>query len=264
MRMAKLLIQAETTTALAQEIRRVTGSEVLKVEEDGHTVYLALRRAGLTTAVVLTCTPLSLPMPDGENLAVKLEGEAENPAAARASRALTDLLTPAGLLFTPEGDWRARCAQWQARVQRAQGGDTLLGEYPDAVGYVGYNEIGKKAFEQDARRFLRQVRKLLGWPGEVTFNPSGIASSGDVYLHLTPPTGTGGVMIDVSAEGGFQPGGCSPSGVGLRWTLTPGEGQDRWAPAYRNRWARWTTTATQLADEIRAAQADAFPELKSA
>ncbi|WP_156372816.1 hypothetical protein [Deinococcus sp. Leaf326] len=71
--MAKLLIQAETMTALAREISRVTDSEVLKVKEDGHTFYLALRRSGLTTAVALTCTLLSTVMPDGENLAVKLE-----------------------------------------------------------------------------------------------------------------------------------------------------------------------------------------------
>ncbi|MFN4252863.1 hypothetical protein [Deinococcus sp.] len=251
--MAKLLITLDPACPerLPQALSQVTGSEIVALEREGRTLYAACRRAGLTTALIGMVHLLDHPLPSGENAALTLEGEDRNPAAARASRTFTRHLTPAGLHV--DGTWRARCEEWQARLKAAQSGERLLGEYPDAQGYVGYNAEGKRAFELDARRYLKAVQRHLGWKGTVHWNPGGIAVSGEMTAHLAPDGADTGVFVEVSACGLWTPRQASPSGVGIMWRVEPLAGQDRWAPTYRNRWASWVLPAAQLAQDLRAA-----------
>lgn len=235
---------------LAPVLARLTQSEIRHLEREGHTWYAAARTARATTALIVTVSALATPLPGGENVALSLQGEGDNPGPARASRNLTRLLTPADGLFAVPSDWRARCAAWQARLKVAQSGEQLLGEYPDAEGHVGYNPEGKEAFERDARRFLKAVLGHLGWFGKVTYNKAGIACSGEAAFHAHPEGSPVGVFVEVDAGGGWVPAGVSPSGVRIMWRLEPLAGQDRWAPEFRNQWARWDVSATDLAERI--------------
>jgi hypothetical protein len=236
-----------------------TQSEILKLEVDGHVVYAAAKTAQATTALVVTVTLLDSPLPDGSNTALHIRGEAENPGPARASRAFTKLLTPVGGLFGVDALWRERCAEWQRRTKAAETGEQLLGEYPNADGHVGYNPVGKDAFERDARRYLKAVLRHLGWTGKVTYNRAGIAVSGEATFHAAPAGSDVGVFVEVSAGGGWEPVLPSPSGVTILWRLEPLGGQDRWNHAFRNQWAGWRRSATALADQIQAAHAEISP-----
>ena len=248
--MGKLLIHALTLSDIAREIGRTTGCEVVASEQHGKQVYLAARHAGLTSALIVTLTPLAHPLEGGENLVAVVQTEADNPLPARVSRALTAHLSPIGPLFAIDPTWRGRAKQWQARIQASQNGSTMLGEYPDAEGYVGYNEVGKKAFQQDARRYLKAVLKALGWDGKVSFNPGGIACSGDAYLNATCPDGQS-VHVCLSASGMWVPLGSSPSGVNGYWRFCrAGEGSCSHGPLYRNLDWHWKLEAQQFAAKI--------------
>ncbi|WP_019008527.1 hypothetical protein [Deinococcus aquatilis] len=240
-------------------LARWTQSKILKLEVDGGVVYAAAQTAQATTALIVTVTPLSSPLPDGSNMALNILGEAENPSPARASRALTKLLTPMDGLFAVNASWRERCAEWQRRTKAAETGEQLLGEYPNADGDVGYNPVGKDAFERDARRYLKAVLRHLGWTGKVTYNKAGIAVSGEACFHAAPGGGDIGVFVEVSAGGGWHPVVPSPSGVTVLWHLEPLGGQDRWNPVFRNQWVGWRRSATALADQIQAAHAAVSP-----
>ncbi len=252
--MANLVVQLRPDLLdLPAALANWTHSEILKLEVDGHVVYAAARTAQATTALIVTMTLLDSPLPDGSNTALNIRGEAENPEPARASRAFTKLLTPVGGLFGVDAAWRERCAEWQRRTKAAETGEQLLGEYPNAEGYVGYNPVGKEAFERDARRYLKTVLRHLGWTGKVTYNKAGIAVSGEATLHAVPAGSDVGVFVQVSAGGGWEPVSPSPSGVTVLWRFEPLAGQDRWDPVFRNQWVGWRRSATALADQIQAA-----------
>lgn len=253
--MAKLLLHLDPDqpAAFQQALAAATGSEIVAAEVDGSTLYLAARRQGLTTALIGQITPLAYALPSGENVALTLDGEASNPSPARAGRTITDRLTPLGPLLDLDPTWRERCRTWQARIQAASKGEHLLGEYPDADGGITYNPVGKKAFEGDARRYLKAVLRHLGWTGKAHYNPSGIAGSGDASIHAASEGSDTGVFVQISADGGWAPTQTSPSGVTVLWRLEGLAGQDRWAPEYRNRWAGWTLSAGDLAGRIREA-----------
>lgn len=251
-RMAKLLIQASTTGELTRVLAAATQSEIVLSEQHGHDVYLAVRREGITSAVVAHLTPLSGALASGENLAVQLTGEAARPTAARVSAAFTRMLTPIGLTLPIDPTWREQAKSWQVRLKASQTGESMLGEYPDAVGAVSYNTLGKKAFEQDARRYLKRVLKHLGWAGHVRYNPSGIAGSGDTMLEAMCPGDRQSVHVCLNADG-FHFDRVSPSGVNGYWRFegTPEHPMVWNAPGGRNKTWVWTLTATEFAARIR-------------
>ena len=249
--MGKLLLEALTLADVAREIGRTTGCDIIASEQHGHHVYLAARHAGLTSALIVTLTPLAHPLDSGENLVALVQTEADNPLPAHASRSITAPLTRIGPLLAIDPTWRTRAAQWQARVKASQTGETMLGEYPDAEGSVGYNAPGKKAFQLDARRYLKAVLRELGWVGKVSFNPGGIAVSGDAYLNATCPDGQG-LHICLSANGLWVPRGSSPSGVNGYWRFSrAGEGSCSHGPLYRNLDWHWKTPAQKFAATIK-------------
>jgi hypothetical protein len=260
--MAKLLLHLDPAqpAAFQQALASATGSEIVAAEVDGTALYLAARRGSLTTALISHLTPLATPLASGENVALTLEGEAANPALARATRTVTDRLTPLGPLLDLDPRWRERCHAWQKRLALAARGERLLGESPDADGSVSYNPVGKAAFERDARRFLNALLGHLGWSGKVHDNRAGIACSGEVSIHAAPKGSDPGVYVEVSAGGGWNPVQTSPSGVVILWRLEGLAGQDRWQPAYANQWASWTVTASALAARIQAAHVRTQPQ----
>ncbi len=50
-------------------------------------------------------------------------------------------------------------------------------------GKCSYNAYNKEEFKRLSKKFLREVRTRLGADADVTFNPGGIAVSGDATLH---------------------------------------------------------------------------------
>lgn len=259
--MAKLLITANTDRELTSEIARACGVQIVACERDGLSVYLAASLHGVTSALIACLTPLRTPMPDGENWAVKLMSERDDPSPARASASfLAQLCAPAsGLGFSrPEIRWRQRCEEWGVRVRAAHQGQCLLAEYPDAEGRVAYNEVAKTAFERDGRRFRQAVLRHLDRPGQVEFNSGGVAGSGTATLRSCAQGWTLSVFIDASGTG--PPDQSSPSGVCLRWHLE--SGTERFTHRARNRWAAWDSTAAALAREIRRTLDAEFGELQ--
>lgn len=250
--MANLLLRASTSEELYPHIARITASRLVASEQDGQTHYLALERQGITTAVILRVTSLAEALPDGSNVAVCLQGEQDNPQAARASRNLTQHLSAE--LFAEPSAWRGRCAEWQARLKRALAGQELLGEYPEADGVISYNPIGKVAFAADARRYLKRVLKDLGWVGTVHFNPAGIAVSGEVTLRASVPGAACSLFIEVDCSP-YAPSPVSPSGVAIMWRLEPLNGASRFERPYGNRWCRWNTHSDDLVGRIQRAVA---------
>ncbi|GGR13339.1 hypothetical protein [Deinococcus ruber] len=250
--MANLLLRATTTEELYPALARVLDGRIVASEHDGQTHYLAVERQGITTAVILRVTPLQDALPDGSNVAVCVQGERDNPQAARASHAITKQLSAE--LFAGLSPWRVRCAEWQARVKRAALGQELLGEYPEADGFISYNPAAKEAFAADARRYLKRVLKELGWVGTVRFNPGGIAVSGEVMLRASVPNASCSLFVELSCCL-YAPLPISPSGVAIMWRLEPLEGPSRFERPYGNRWCSWQATSDDLVARIQRAVA---------
>ena len=250
--MANLLLCASTFEELYQQLTRITASRVVASEQDGQTHYLAVERQGITTAVILRVAPLTEALPDGSNVAVCLQGEQDNPLAARASRSITKHLSAE--LFAAPSTWRARCTEWQARLKRASVGQELLGEYPEAEGIISYNAAGKEAFAADAQRYLKRVLKELGWVGTVRFNPGGIAVSGEVILRANIPDAPCSLFIEVDCCP-HAPLPISPSGVAIMWRLESLDGTSRFERPYGNRWCSWNTHSDDLVARIQRAVA---------
>ncbi len=251
---ARLVVQAHTLDDLCTEVQSVTGCRVTASEQRGRTVFVALTQRDRATAAVLRLTPLPHPLPDGANLVITIDTEENDPADHRASRTFTRHLTPA-----PTLPWRVRAADWQARVKHAATGEVLLGEYPEADGGVSYNPEAKRAFEHDARRYLRRLLKTLegaGWTGAVRYNPSGVACSGDALLAGTLPGHTR-VHVHLDATGSFSPAHLSPSGVGLYWRFE--SDHTRIEAPFQNRFAPWTATSADLARLIDRTARVLFP-----
>ncbi|MBZ9715617.1 hypothetical protein [Deinococcus multiflagellatus] len=216
---------------------------------------------GRVSASVVPYALLSEPLPGGEHLVVYDPlSERHNPDAARPSAHLLKLLTPddqtgrfAGL--ANQTQWRRRAQTWQARVQRSQSGEVLLGYYTDADRGFHFNEAAKAALRQDATRYLKRVLKHLGWAGTVTFNPAGPGVSGDAYLHTRPAGSAVGAAVAVGT--GASPTAVSENGVGIRWYLEPDRAAagSRHQRCFRNHWAAFDVPADALAETIRAEQA---------
>lgn len=239
--MYHLVIKAGSLQDIRTSYGDITGEAVVAAEQFGTAAFLARAQAGICTAVVLNLTPLAYALTSGETHVATVYHEDENPEPVQVSAAFLRCLTPRGLL-SKSGEWRQRTARWEEQLRRSLQGEYLLGVYPDAPGSVGYNEIGKRAFEQDARRYLRAVQHHLGYGGKVNFNPVGMAVSGDASLRAQTPSGE--LQVCISASGlplrGFT---ASPSGTFLYWGFSQ---QPRWQGAH------WDTSGSDLARQIRA------------
>ncbi|GAA5533853.1 hypothetical protein [Deinococcus aluminii] len=228
--------------------------------------YLAVTTGGFTQAFVVPLAPVAVPGAPHDLLLLPPIREQDNPGPCQVSETFLRQLSPAPLFLAGEaGRWRERAQAFAARSRRSEAGEVLLGTYLDARGSISYHEAAKKLFEKDARRYLKRVEKHLGRPARagrkaVSYNPGGIAGSGEAALHLSMDEDVA-LFVEVDADGlggPFQR--ASPSGVTIMWRFE-GQGEDLRHERrffYPNQWSRWDLPARDLAALIE----DAYGLLK--
>ncbi|GBF04703.1 hypothetical protein DAERI_020300 [Deinococcus aerius] len=256
--MVTLCTQGRVQEALTQyfEQRKKPGSEITLVEVGSREAYLAVTIQGMTCAFVVPLSPLDPGLCYGQDLLLMGPvSETRNPEPCQVSANFLKCLSPAPLFLKgDEGRWRRRAEHFVHRAWQSEQGEVLLGTYADARGTISYNEPAKKAFEQDARRYLKRLAKHLGRPAlsgrkAVSYNPSGIACSGEAMLHLEMDTHTL-LFVEVDAGGLCAPWQrTSPSGVAIMWRFE-GQGEalrHEQRFFYPNQWVRWDTSARDFA-----------------
>ncbi|WP_264778740.1 hypothetical protein [Deinococcus aetherius] len=238
------------------ERRKKPGSEISGLEVGTREAYLAVTARGLTRAFVIPLAPLDPGLCYGQDLLLLPPvSETWNPEPCQVSADFLRSLSPAPLfLVGDEGRWRRRAERFVHRAQQSGQGEVLLGTYEDARGGISYNEPAKKAFERDARRYLKRLAKYLGRPVPaghkgVSYNPPGIACSGQAMLHLEMDEHTL-LFVEVDAGGLCAPWQrTSPSGVAIMWRFE-GQGEalrHEQRFFYPNQWVRWDTSARDFA-----------------
>lgn len=252
------LLRVDSTPADALfahfQARKRPGSDLRGIEVNGTVAYLAVTTQGLTRAFVVTVAPVNLP--EGNLLVFPPASEDTNPEPCEVTPSFLRLLSPAPLFLTgAAGTWRERAERHADRVRRSAAGDALLGTYGDARGRVGYDDAAKKAFEQDARRYLKRLGAHLPWPAVagrklVTYNPGGIAVSGEAMLRCQVDEDTE-LFVEVVASGlGGPRQAPSPSGVTVMWRFEGSGGGKRAKYFYPNQWARWDLPSAAFAAVI--------------
>ncbi len=236
------------------QARKRPGSEVRGIEVDGGVAYLAVTTQGLTRAFVVPFAPVNLP--EGNLLVLPPACEDTNPEPCEVTPTFLRLLSPAPLFLTgAAGTWRERAERHADRVRRSASGDALLGTYGNARGRVGYDDAAKKAFEQDARRYLKRLGAQLPWPAVpgrklVTYNPGGIAVSGEAMLRCQVDEDTD-LFVEVDASGlGGPRQAPSPSGVTVMWRFEGTETGSRAKYFFPNQWAPWDLSSADFAAVI--------------
>lgn len=238
------------------ERRKKPGSEISGLEVATREAYLAVTSRGLTRAFVVPLASLDPGRCYGQDLLLLPPvSETRNPEPCQVSADFLKSLSPAPLfLVGDEGRWRQRAERFVQRAQQSGQGEVLLGTYEDARGSISYNEPAKKTFERDARRYLTRLAKYLGRPAPaghkaVSYNPSGIACSGQAMLHVEMDEHTL-LLVGVDAGGLCAPWQrTSPSGVAIMWRF---EGRGKALRPeqrffYPNQWVRWDTSARDFA-----------------
>lgn len=140
------------------ERRKRSGTELIRVEVGIREAYLAVATQGITCAFVVPLAPLDPGLCYGQDLLLMMPvSETRNPEPCQVSADFLKCLSPAPLfLMGDEGHWRQRAERFVHRAQQSEQGEVLLGTYADARGSISYNEPAKKAFEKDARRYLKR------------------------------------------------------------------------------------------------------------
>ena len=246
-------VQGVLETALGNSLRHGHALVRLECPDGDPHAYAAVRHPdGRVRALILAYEETYL---HGQAfLAVqKSVREDENPVPVQVSAAFLKALSPLDLFGRSDGaqTWRDRVSAWLVHVQASKEGEVLLGDYGGPGQYgndmLGYNENGKDRFRKDALRYLKRVGVHLGWQGKPSFNPGGIAVSGDATVHFLCPDGSGNVYIDVHAGSGVPMVRSSVQGVQIMWRF---EHKEHRNAGGRNQWAHWDTSATRLAGEI--------------
>jgi N12 class adenine-specific DNA methylase len=185
-------------------------------------------------------------------------------SAADAQREFDALLTPADLQADAIGNAKPP-RKTRAKATTDRGARTLRDDW--GVDHInGYSNTSsrekgndtKDAFLKDASAYLKAVAEALedqgytvtldrkGKPAKaVSVNESGMAGSGDVYLHMVAPDGTGiYVHVGDTTLRGAVP--STTSGIALMYRTTNGTQGKSGA----NQWGRADLTAAELAAEL--------------
>ncbi len=131
-----------------------------------------------------------------------------------------------------------------------------LSQFPETYGveyiqgYTAEDQAIKDKFHADAKSYLRNVHKALGWEkDEIKSNPAGPAVSGEIRGVFFKPGSNYGVYIDIRGMAQNIPGvKTNKSGIGFMYRATTKT--DKYG-GFQNRWADWDTTAERMAELVK-------------
>lgn len=128
--------------------------------------------------------------------------------------------------------------------------------------YIGGDVVKgstKEEFKKDSIKFLKSVGKELGLEGKPSFNPGGVAGSGDATATFLGPDGRG-VYISIGDTPVPVAGKQHSQSISIMYRMADKENQ--YGVQSRNIWVPWDSSATEIAQNIKAELASA-PEAKT-